>query len=140
MGLRSPYPLFHVASVRRQEAALRFSYGFTGSTASKMLFSGKLHKFENRNHKSVARRYVVGGMHGHSTISAQPLHSHRTISVQPLHGHHTGSVRFPCRGYETARQLHDFHTISAQPLYRFTWACLRGPRTRNGTMLVDNVG
>ena len=51
-----PYPLFRTASVRRQEAAVRFSYGFTS-----------LYKFK----KLLARRYVVG-------VIAQSPHGHRT--------------------------------------------------------------
>ena len=41
-----PYPPFRAASVRRQEAAVRFSYGFTGAAVSTILFSAKLYKFE----------------------------------------------------------------------------------------------
>ena len=52
MGLRSPYlarnPLSvwpREDSVLMQEAAVRYSYGFTGSAASTILFS-ELYKFE----------------------------------------------------------------------------------------------
>ena len=47
MGLRNLYSPFRVASMR-QEAAVRFSYGFTGSAASTILFSGKLYEFEKK--------------------------------------------------------------------------------------------
>ena len=40
MGLRSPYPA-HIPLSVRQEAAVRFSYGFTGSAASTIWFSEK---------------------------------------------------------------------------------------------------
>ena len=71
--------------MRRQEAAVRFSYGFTGSAASTIWFSEKLDKF-GKNRKPVARRHVVGG-------NAQSPHGHRA-KADPR----TGSVRFPCGG------------------------------------------
>ena len=56
MGIRSPYPARILpvspfpcgprkASLRRQEAAVRFLYGFTGSAASTIWFSEKFDKF-----------------------------------------------------------------------------------------------
>ena len=43
----SPYPCgLCEASLRRQEAAVRFSYGFTGSAASRIWFNEKFYKFE----------------------------------------------------------------------------------------------
>ena len=44
--LSYPYPLSRSASVRRQETAVRYSYGFTDSAASMILFHEKLYKFE----------------------------------------------------------------------------------------------
>ena len=138
-----PYPPFRGASVRppcmrRQEAAVRFSYGFTGSAASTIWLAGSYTNFKNR--KSVARRHVVGGIalspHGHRAEAARSKtarwrHGHRTISAQPLHGSRTGSVRLSSGGCgdctATPPRLHDFRTISAQPLYGFSPACPRGP-------------
>ena len=80
-----PYPPFRAASVRRQEAAVRFSYGFTGSAASTIWFSEKFNQFG----KIV--RHVVGGI-------AQSSHGLRMISVRGLrrlHGNCTDIARFP---------------------------------------------
>ena len=115
----SPFPCgLRGASLRRQEAAVRVSYGFTGSAASTIWFSEKFYKFE-KNRKPVARRHVVSGI-------AQSPHGHRA-KADPR----TGSVRFPCGGCgdctATALTLHDFRTISTQSLYGFTPDCPRGP-------------
>ena len=116
MGLRSLYPPFRAASARRQEAAVRFLYGFTGSVASTILFSRKFYKLKNR--MSVARRRFVGGIaqspHGHRRLkngtvapwsphhlcaaSARKPHGLRTITVwrrRRLHGNSTEIARFP---------------------------------------------
>ena len=86
-----PYPPFpcglHEASLRRQEGAVRFSYGFTGSAASTIWFSEKFYKFE-KNCKTVVRRHVAGG------IAQSPL-GLRTISVRRLrrlHGNCTDNA------------------------------------------------
>ena len=45
----SPFPRgLREASLRRQEAAVRFSYGFTGSAASTIWFREKFDKFEKK--------------------------------------------------------------------------------------------
>ena len=118
-----PYPPFRAASARppaRQEAAVRFTYGFTGSAASTIWFSEKFYQFEEeKNRMTVARRHVVGGI-------AQSPQGHRA-KADPR----TGSVRFPCGGCgdctATALTLHDLRTLSAQSLYGFTPGCPRGP-------------
>ena len=115
----SPFPCgFREASLRRQEAAVRFLYGFTGSAASTIWLSEEFYKFE-KNCKPVAHRHVVGGI-------AQSPHGH-LVKADPR----TGSVRFLCRGCgdctATALTLHDFHTIPLQSLYGFTPGCPRGP-------------
>ena len=109
-----PYPTFR--------AAVRFSYGFTGSAASTILLRGMLYKFE---WKSWARRHDVGGIalspQGRraeatrwscSKRTSRRLHGHRAFSSEPLHESCTGSVRFPCGGCgdctATALKLHDF--------------------------------
>ena len=120
MGLRSPYPApfpcgLREASLRRQEAAVRFSYGFTGSAASTIWFSEKFYKLQN----IVSPWTCVVGV-------AQFPHGHRAKG-----DHHTGSIRFPCGGCgdctATALTFHDFRTISTQSLYGFTPGCPRDP-------------
>ena len=139
-----PYPHFRAASVRRQEAAVRFLYGFKGSVASMILFSGK--SLANvKNCKSVARRHVVGqGRRWHCTIPARSPRRGRTLKKR--HGGCTviaPSPRSFCmeaarapydfRGeaVETARQLHWDCTIYVQSprslCAGFTPACPRGP-------------
>ena len=87
-----------------------------------------------KNHKTVARRHVVGG------IAQSPYGHHAKADPR------TGSVRFQFGGCGdwtatavTALTLHDFRITSAQSLYRFTPGCPRVPRRRKCTMPVDNV-
>ena len=145
MGLRSLYPPFRAASVRPPCGGRGWLWDFCTdcSVASTILFSGKLYKFENR--KSVAHRHVVGGIaqspHGHRAEAARSntarwCHGHRTISAQPLHGSRTGSARLPSRGCGDC-------TISIQSLHAASVRIYPGlaprARTRNRTMLIDNV-
>ena len=94
-----------------------------------------------KNHKSVARRHVIGGIsqsqHRHRAETARSKtawwrHGHRTISAQPLHGSCAGSAQLPSGGCgdctATPLRLHDFRTIFAQPLCGFTPAFPPPPR------------
>ena len=88
----SPFPCgLREASLQRQEAAVRFLYGFTGSAASTIWFSKKFYKFEGKNRKTVARRHVVGGI-------AQSPHGRPIPERSPYD--------FRAEAAETARQLH----------------------------------
>ena len=111
-----PYPPFSAAYVRRQEAAVIFSYWFTGSMASTTLFSRKLYKFEKRNRKFVACRHVVGGI-------AQSPHRHHAEAAHPkmarwLHCHHTISAPHRLRtiSIRNLRRLHDSCTVTTPSL------------------------
>ena len=114
--------------MRRQEAAVRFLYGFTGSAASTILFSGKLYKFENR-------RYV-GGIA--QSLHAQKRHGGATVTAPSPRSLCTEATRAPyeycLEAAETARQLHWDCTICIQSPCSL---CTRA-RLRNCTMLVDN--
>ena len=141
MGLRSPYPArispfpcgLREASLRRQEAAVRFSYGFTCSAASTIWFREKFYKFE-KNRKPVARIHPYTCRRWHCTIPARAPcegrspHGLRTISVRRLrrlHGNCTDIARFP----------YNLRTVSV----RIYPGLPPRPRRRNRTMPVDNV-
>ena len=90
---------------------MRFSYGFTGSGASAILFSGKLYKFEEKKkRKSVARRHVVGCRSKVVGDIVQSPHGLRAEAVRSKrHGGCTvtaPSLRSLCT--EAARAPYDF--------------------------------
>ena len=101
----SPFPCgIREASLRRQEAAVRFSYGFTGSAASTIWFTKKFYKCL----RTVVRRHVVGGI-------AQFPHCgtvRRAILAR-------APVRFLCRGCGDWTAIARHCTISVQSPHSF---------------------
>jgi len=104
----SPHLPLRAASVLRQEASVKYSYGFTVGATSAIL----LYKFENKC-MSVVYRHIVGGI-------LQSPHEHTWVSDTP-HNLCTEAAWFPWSG------CRDFRTIPAQPLYCFSAACSWGP-------------